>query len=64
MSDIAPDLVVIGSNGGSTSYAIDVSNKDPARMEFVQIDVYEVGPTAIEYRAASFADLLAHLKTR
>jgi SMI1 / KNR4 family (SUKH-1) len=59
--DIAPGLIEIGSNGSSTGYAIDTRSRDPANMTVVQFDLYGLGEGGIDFRVASFSELLRRL---
>ncbi len=58
-----PDFLDIGDSGDSTfSILLDTTSRDPETMEFAQFDPsgYDEG---IEYRTASFSDLLEHRAT-
>jgi hypothetical protein len=52
-ADVSEDLIEIGSDGSSTRYAIDLRSG-----EFLQLDMYGLGPERVDFRAPTLYELL------
>ena len=61
VSRFAPGLLLIGSDGGGSAFAIDTRPGDPEAMEYVEVPFIPLDVDEIEFRAESLTALLQHI---
>ena len=59
--DFAPGLLLIGSNGGGSAFAIDTRSADLHTMDFVEVPFIPLDVDEIVFRAPSLIELLQHV---
>lgn len=59
--EFAPGLVLIGSDGGGSAFAIDTRSGNPSSMQYVEVPFVPLDVDEIVFRCRSFIELIQHV---